>query len=96
MLELDTPLEKIKQTTEQIEYMLDNRNDIVKDGNIRVKFEEIANNGYEISINAYINETDYTGFLNVKEKVNYEIMAILHKENIKLAYNTQTLYVKNS
>ena len=38
MLELDTPLEKIKQTTEQIENMLIKRNDIVKDGNIRVKF----------------------------------------------------------
>ena len=96
ILELDTPLEKIKQTTEQIEYMLNNRNDIIKDGNIRVKFEEIAENGYEISINAYTTETDYAGFLNVKEKVNYEVMSILHKEGIELAYNTQTLYVKNS
>ena len=96
MLELDTPLEKIKQTTEQIEYMLNNREDIVKDGNIRVRFEEIADNGYEISINAYIKETDYAEFLNVKENVNYEVMAILHKEGIELAYNTQTLYVKNS
>ena len=96
MLELTTPLEKIKQTTEQIEYMLNNRSDIIKDGNIRVKFEEIADNGYEISINAYTTETDYAGFLNVKEKVNYEVMSILHKEGIELAYNTQTLYVKNS
>ena len=61
-----------------------------------MKFEEIADNGYEISINAYTTETDYAGFLNVKEKVNYEVMSILHKEGIELAYNTQTLYVKNS
>ena len=96
MLELDTPLEKIKSVTEQIEWMLNNRNDIIKDGNIRVRFEEIADNGYEISINSYINETDYVGYLNIKEKVNYEVMSILHKENIELAYNTQTLYIKNS
>ena len=96
MLELTTPLEKIKETTNQIEYMLNNREDIVKDGNIRVRFEKIANNGYEISINAYTKETDYAEFLKVKEKVNYEIIKIVQNENVELAYNTQTLYVKNS
>lgn len=96
MLELTTPLEKIKETTNQIEYMLNNREDIVKDGNIRVRFEKIANNGYEISINAYTKETDYAEFLKVKEKVNYEIIKIVQNENVELAYDTQTLYVKNS
>ena len=76
--------------------MLNNREDIVKDGNIRVRFEKIANNGYEISINAYTKETDYAEFLKVKEKVNYEIIKIVQNENVELAYNTQTLYVKNS
>ena len=95
-LELDTPLEKIERVAEQIEKMLREREDIIKDGKISVKFQEISDNGFKLIINAYVNETKYWQFLYHKEDINYKIMSILQKENVELAYNTQTLYVKNS
>ena len=95
-VELDTPIEKLEKVSKQIEEMLNEREDIVKDGKIRATFQTISDNGYEIMVNAYINETDYWQYLFHKEKINYEIISIIQKENITLAYNTQTLHVKNS
>lgn len=95
-IELNTSLQKIKNLTEQIENMLNKREDIIKDGNISVKFQDISDNGFDVIVNAYIKETDYWEFLKCKEQINYEIMSIMKKENVELAYNTQTLYIKNS
>ena len=94
-LEFDTKLEKVENMKIQIEKMLQQRNDILKD-TISVKFQNISDNGMEIIIIAYINETNYENYLEIKEKINYEIMTILQKENISLAYNMQTIYLKNS
>lgn len=95
-IELDTPLEKIEKVTKEIENMLKEREDILKDGKLSVKFQEISDNGFDLVINAYINETKYWQFLYHKEDINYQIISILQKENIGLAYNTQTVYLKNS
>lgn len=92
-LELDTKLEKVEIVKTQIEQMLQKHSDILQD-TISVKFQNISNNGMEVVIMAYINETNYAKYLNIKEQINYEIMAILQNEGVELAYNTQTIYVK--
>ena len=35
-------------------------------------------------------------YLKHKEEINYAIMSIFEKEKVQLAYNTQTIYVKNN
>lgn len=92
-LQLDTELEKVEKVKIQIQEMLQKREDIIQD-TISVKFQAISVNGMDIVIMAYINETNYMEYLRIKEQINYEVMAILQKEGVELAYNTQTVYVK--
>lgn len=92
-LQLDTELEKVEKVKIQIQEMLQKREDIIQD-TISVKFQDISVNGMDIVIMAYINETNYMEYLRIKEQINYEVMAILQKEGVELAYNTQTVYVK--
>ena len=93
-LELDTPLEKVESTRRKLEEMLRKREDIIQDGSISVRFQEISDNGYDIIVMAYFYETGYLEYLHCKEEVNYKIMNILQNENVELAYNTQTIYMK--
>lgn len=92
-LELDTKLEKVEIVKTQIQQMLQQREDIIKD-TISVKFQDISTNGMDVVVIAYINETNYAKYLEIKEQINYEIMTILQNEGVELAYNTQTIYVK--
>ena len=94
-LELNTDLQKVEIAKNQIQQMLQSREDIIPDS-VNVKFENISANGMELLIIGYINETDYAKFLASKEQINYGIMSILQNQSVKLAYNTQTVYVKNS
>lgn len=92
-LELNTKLEKVEEVKNQIQQMLQSRTEIIQDS-VNVKFENISANGMDLLIIAYINETDYGKFLEVREQINYAIMAILQNQGVELAYNTQTVYVK--
>ena len=92
-LELNTKLDKVEEVKNQIQEMLQSRKDIIKD-TVTVKFENISANGMDLLIIAYINETNYGKFLEIKEQINYAIMTILQNQGVELAYNTQTVYVK--
>ena len=73
--------------------MLEKTESIITD-TISVKFQNISDNGIEIIVVAYINETDYGRYMEIREKINYDILTILQQEGVELAYNTQTIYVK--
>lgn len=92
-LELNTKLEKVEEVKNLIQQMLQSRTDIIQNST-NVKFENISANGMDVLIIAYINETDYGKFLEIREQINYAIMAILQNQGVELAYNTQTVYVK--
>lgn len=93
-LEFDTKLEKVKNVKNKIWEMLLKRDDIEKDS-IMINFQEISDHGMELIVIAYINRTNYSEYLEIKEQINYGIMAILASENVELAYNTQTIHIKN-
>ena len=93
-LEFDTKLEKVHNVKNKIWEMLQKRDDIEKDS-IMINFQEISDHGMELIVIAYINRTNYSEYLDIKEQINYEIMATLASENVELAYNTQTIHIKN-
>ena len=70
------------------------KDEIVYKDIIRVSFKEIRSSDYNIYINCYLNVVDLDDFLKEKERLNYAIMDILQKNNIELAYNTQTIEIK--
>ena len=93
-VELDTPLEKLELLKVRIEKMLQER-ESVYDDSIIVRFDQITDNGINILIYTYTNSVDYASYLKEVEDINIKIMKILNEENIELAYDTKTVYVKN-
>ena len=92
-LEIDTPLEKVIKVQNRIKEMLKQHDDVIDD-TIIVRFDNITDNGINLLVLSYTNSVSYASFLEEKEKINFKIMQILKEENVELAYDTKTVYVK--
>ena len=92
-LELDTPLEKVANFTENIKITLNNHPHVIKDG-IKVFFDTISANGIDISINFYTDLTDLVEFMKFKEEINYTLLDMANQEGLALAYPSQSIYLK--
>lgn len=93
-LDLDTPMQTVKRVISKIYFMLINHQNVINDDTY-VKFDEIKEDGINIMIYAFTNSIDYDTFLNAKEKINENILEILEHENVKLAYPTSSIFIKN-
>lgn len=92
-LDLDTPIEKVQIVQQRIKEMLMQHDDVIDD-TIIVRFDNITDNGINLLVCSYTNSIDYASFLEEKEKINFKIMQILKEENVELAYDTKTVYIK--
>lgn len=92
-LDLDTPLEKVQIVQQRIKEMLMQHDDVIDD-TIIVRFDNITDNGINLMVCSYTNSIDYMSFLEEKEKINFKIMQILKEENVELAYDTKTVFLK--
>lgn len=93
-LEINTPLEKVENFQKRVKEMLQNR-DAIYDDSILVRFDNITENGINILVCSYTESVDYPSYLAERENINRKIMKILKEENIELAYDTKTVFVKN-
>lgn len=94
-LDLNTSTEKIKKTIKEIKLVLKNNPKVIEDS-IQVHFDQIASCSSDIKIFLYVNETEYIKYLNAKQEILCSLLTLIEKENIELAYPTQTIYVKNT
>jgi len=94
-LVLSTPLVKVADLNEKLKKALASNPDIIKDS-IRITFHNISTNGIDISINCYADIVDVKKFAKFKEELNYTILGIIQEENVRLAYQSQTVYLKNA
>ncbi len=92
---LDTSKEKIEHLKNEIINMLENNEKVIND-NIMVYFNEIRASSYNVLISCYFDTSDYTEFLKLKEQVNKNIIDIVNRNNISLAYDTKTIEIKNT
>ncbi len=92
-IEYGTPLSKIKSVTTKIEELLNTHPEINKEV-VYVRFTEFASDGLNIFIQYFTNTTNYAEYLKTKEDINMRILDILEKENVNLAFKTQTIHVK--
>lgn len=92
-LELNTPLEKVADLTENIKLALNTHPNVIKDS-IKVFFEKISANGIDLSINFYTDLTDLVEFMKFKEQINYTLLEMTNQANIELAYPSQSIYLK--
>ena len=89
----DTKPEKIVELKQRIYEDLMKNENIIKD-TISIYFKEIAESSFRISIYFYFDVTDYNEFLELKDGVNRNIVTILNKEKVSLAYDTKTIEIK--
>ena len=93
VLEFGTSLKKVEIVKNKINSMLMQMDEIEKE-TIMINFQKISDNGMDLVIIAYINRTNYAEYLDIKEEINYNVMKILENEDVEMAYNTQTMYLK--
>lgn len=89
----DTKPEKIVELKQRIYEDLMKNGNIIKD-TISIYFTEIAESSFRISVYFYFDVTDYNEFLELKDGVNRNIVTILNKEKVGLAYDTKTIVIK--
>lgn len=94
-LHLDTTADEIKKLIEKIKLVLKNNPKIDAD-TVQVVFDAISAYSSDIKIFLYIKETEYIKYLKVKEGIYFDILEVIDKENIELAYPTQTVYLAKS
>ena len=93
-VELGTPVEKLQRLKERVEKMLHERESILDDQTI-VRYDNIDENGINMLIYTYTDSVGYDSYLAEVEDINYKLMKILEEENVKVAYDTQNVYVRN-
>lgn len=94
LITLETPLDRVEKVKQEIKNMLAEQEEVFSN-TIMVNFENILDSGIELVIIAYVNILNYGEYVKLKERLNYQIMKILENDGVQLAYNTQTIYVKN-
>ena len=90
----DVDSEKIKDIIKELKVVICSK-DYVQRDTVYVGFNGISDYSYDIKIFLYVTETNYIKYLKIQEDLNCEFLNVLSKENIGLAYPTQTLNVHN-
>lgn len=91
----DIPLKKVYKSIKEINDMLVEHEHVLND-NLHVHLDQIKDSGLNIIIYFFTDVIAYEEFLHIKENINFEILNILEKNKTPLAYNSQTVHVKNS
>lgn len=92
-LKLEETSEKIKKITREIKMVLSNK-DYIDEETVYVIFNRISAYSSDIKIFLYVKETDYFKYLKYQEDIYCSLLNILEKENIELAYPTETVHVR--
>lgn len=86
--------EKIRNIIKELKVVICAK-DYVQRDTVYVGFNGIEEYSYNIKIFVYVTETNYTKYLKIQEDLNCEFLNVLKKENVELAYPTQTVQVHN-
>ena len=92
---LSTSTEKIENLKNEIINVLQQNEKVIKE-KIMVYFNEVGTSSYNMFICCYFNTSDYTEYLKLKEQINKNIIDVVNKNNIELAYDTKTIEIKNT
>ncbi|WP_088104922.1 mechanosensitive ion channel family protein [Halalkalibacter urbisdiaboli] len=86
-----TPRHKVEACAREIEEYLRNHEEI--DPNlIMVRFSEFNHSSLDIFLYFFTKTTAWVEWLRIKEEINLEIMKILEKHNVSIAFPSRTIY----
>lgn len=92
-LELDTPLEKVTELTQNIKLALTTHPQVINE-TVKVFFETISADGIDLSIDLKTSALEYVDYLKFKEEINYTLLDMVNQANIGLAYPSHSIYLK--
>ena len=88
----DTPIQKLKKIPEIIGKIINNTEQAELD---RIHFQQFGDFSLDFEIVYYITTADYNTYMDIQQKINYEIMEEFDKEKIEMAYPTQKIFYVN-
>jgi small-conductance mechanosensitive channel len=86
-----TSLNKLKKIPGIIERIIRNVSGV---DFVRVHFAEFGDFSLNFEVVYYIKTSDYTKYMDAKQKINFAVMEAFEKENIIMPYPTQTIFVE--
>lgn len=86
----DMDSEKIRDIIKELKVVICAKEYVQRD-TVYVGFNKISDYSYDIKIFVYVTETSYIKFLKIQEDLNCEFLNVLAKENVHLAFPTQTI-----
>lgn len=87
----DTEYKKLKEIPEIIKRIIESQNKTEVD---RIHFKSFGDFALIFEIVFYINSGEYIDYMNTQQEINLEIINKFAKENIEIAFPTQTIYLK--
>lgn len=91
-LPLETKSEDLERVTVKLKEVLE-AEEKVNNNSVRVYFNDIDSNGIKMKIYLYTSIVDYDNFLEFKTKMNLLVIETLEKENIRIAYTGENIYL---
>ncbi len=92
-LSLETTSDEIKRVVNSMRLVLQENEYVIKE-TVLVNLHEITQTSSNIKIALYVNVQTLSRYLKLKQELLCSLLEVIAKENIELAYPTQTLYLR--
>ncbi|WP_227521898.1 mechanosensitive ion channel family protein [Bacillus solitudinis] len=89
-----TPKEKLEVCTREIEGLL-KKHEEIDPGLILVRFNQFSHSSLDIFIYFFTKTTAWAEWLRVKEEINFEIIKILERNGVSIAFPSRSIYVES-
>jgi small-conductance mechanosensitive channel len=90
-VEYGTEEEKLKSIPAAVKAIISDIEDTTYD---RAHFQKFGDSGLYFEVVYYVLSSDYNKYMNIQERINFEIFSKFNKEGINFAFPTRTLHVK--
>ena len=90
-VEYGTEAEKLKSIPAAVKTIISEIEDTTCD---RAHFQKFGDSSLYFEVVYYVLSADYTKYMDIQERINFEIFSKFNNEGIKFAFPTQTLHVK--
>ena len=88
----DTPIEKLKKIPEIIAEIIKK----IKMTQLNtVHFRQFGDFSFDFEVVYYVKTGDYTKYLDIQQRINFEILEEFEKEKIEMPYPTQKIFYIN-
>lgn len=91
-LRYDTPLESIKAVTEEIKTLIEN--DPLRFDEVSVYFYEFGSSALIIRVIYFANTAVWKDYMEMRQKINFEIIEIIKKHGLQLAFPTNHIILE--